>query len=62
MTTQEAYKKMVKYSSTQNNCCWFVDECIEGEKECYGKEECEFYQAFSKVKKALKILEILEEE
>ena len=62
MTAQEAYEKMVEYSSSLNNCCWYVDDCIEGKKECHGKGKCEFYQAFLKVKKALKILEILEEE
>lgn len=62
MTAQEAYEKMIEYSSSQNNCCWYVDGCVKGEEKCYKKEECVFYQAFSKVRKALKILETLEEE
>lgn len=63
MNAQEAYKKMIEYSSSRNNCCWYAEECVNGIDDCgEDKEQCEYYQAFLKVKKALKILEILEEE
>lgn len=61
MTAQEAYKKMIEYSS-QDKCCWFVDRCINGIDACSkNRGQCQYYQAFSKVKKALEILQALEE-
>lgn len=63
MTAQEAYEKMVEYSSSRNNCCWFVEKCVNGINACSkDREQCKHYQAFLKVEKALKILEILEEQ
>ena len=60
MTAQEAYKNVSKYSSS-DNCCWYAEECVDGIDACKDRQQCEYYQAFLKVKKALKILEILEE-
>lgn len=63
MTAQEAYKNISKYSSSFNNCCWFVEKCVDGVDCCSkDRQQCEYYQTFLKVRKELKILEILEKE
>lgn len=57
MTGEEAYKKLLEYSSILNNCCCFVDRCVQT-NECHfdsenNVEECENYSVFKTAKEAL---------
>lgn len=40
MTAQETYEKMVEYSSSLNNCCQYVDECVKEALLKYKENVC----------------------